>query len=255
MRKIHLILFSSVIFPLLLISCKKELTSKASGTSSLTIVNGVVGNSYLYTNFNGDKSNGMYYSGISAVDYGHSGFYNSYYGQQKLGLYQLADTNAGSKPVLSLTLNLPVNTIHTLFLMGTPQNADYMVTTDQLPYHPPSDSTMGLRFVNIAQGTGPVTVNLAGHANGSEVADLAYKGVTPFKNYNAGSAVSSYTFEFRDKISGTLLGSCVVDGVNIDGSTGVPNIRRNRNYTLALLGAPGGLAPNSVIIVNEDVHY
>ena len=255
MRKIHLVLFSTVIFSLMIVSCKKELTSKASGTSSLTIVNGVVGNSYLYTNFNGDKSNGEYYSGISSVDYGFSGFYNSYYGQQKLGLYQLPDTNANSKPVLGLTLNLPINTIHTLFLMGTPQNADYMLTTDQLPYHAPSDSTMGLRFVNIAQGTGSVTVNIAGQANGSEVADLAYKGVTSFKNYNAGSAVSSYTFEFRDKASGTLLGSCVVDGVNIDGSTGVPNIRRYRNYTLALLGAPGGQAPNSVIIVNEDVHY
>src|ERR1700761_4847416 len=207
MRKIHLVLFSTVIFSLMIVSCKKELTSKASGTSSLTIVNGVVGNSYLYTNFNGDKSNGEYYSGISSVDYGFSGFYNSYYGQQKLGLYQLPDTNANSKPVLGLTLNLPINTIHTLFLMGTPQNADYMLTTDQLPYHAPSDSTMGLRFVNIAQGTGSVTVNIAGQANGSEVADLAYKGVTSFKNYNAGSAVSSYTFEFRDKASGTLLGS------------------------------------------------
>jgi len=255
MRKIHLMLFSTAIFSLLIVSCKKELTSKVSGTSSLTIVNGVVGNSYLYTNFNGDKSNGEYYSGIVAVDYGQSNFYNSYSGQQKLGLYQLPDTDANSKPVLSLTLNLPVNTIHTLFLMGTAQNADYMVTTDQLPYHAPSDSTMGLRFVNIAQGTGSVTVNLAGQANGSEVSDLAYKGVTSFKNYSAGSAVSSYTFEFRDKASGALLGSCVVDGVNIEGSTGVPNIRRNRNYTLALLGGPGGQAPNNVIIVDEDVHY
>jgi hypothetical protein len=255
MRKIHLIVFSIVIFPLLLVSCKKELTPKVSGASSLTIVNGVVGNSYLYTNFNGDKSNGEYYSGIGAVDYGFSGFYNSYYGEQKLGLYQLPDTNADSKPVLRLTLNLPVNTIHTLFVMGTPQNADYLVTNDQLPYHAPADSTMGLRFVNIAPVTGPVTVNLAGQANGSEVADLAYKGVTPFKNYNAGSAVNSYTFEFRDKASGTLLGSCVVDGVNVDGSAGVPNIRRNKNYTLVLLGGPGGQAPNSVLIVDEDVHY
>ena len=255
MRKIHFMLFSIVMFSLVIGSCKKELTSKVSGTAALTIVDGLVGPGYFFTNFNGDKSNGEYYSQMGSVDYGHPNYYNSYYGQQKLGLYQLPDTNANSKPVLGLTLNLPVNTIHTLFVMGTPQTPDYLFTTDQLPYHAPSDSTMGLRFVNISQGTTSVTVNVAGQPNGSEITDLAYKGVTAFKNYNAGSAVSSYTFEFREKTSGTLLGSCVVDGVNNDGSASAPNIRRYRNYTITLLGAPGGLAPNSVLIVNEAVHY
>jgi len=255
MRKTYFNLLFIVIFSLGLASCKKELTFKVSGTSSLTLINGVVGNDYLYTDFNGDKSNGVYISQLGAISYGSAIFFNSYSGQQKLGLYQNPDTNANSKPVFNLTLNMPVNTIHTLFLMGTPQNPDQLFTTDQLPYHAPSDSTMGIRFVNISQGSAPVSVNLLGQANGSEADTLSYKGVTAFKNYNAGSAVSSYTFEFRDKATGALLGNCVVDGVNNPGTQTAPNIRRNRNYTIALLGAPGGLAANRVLIVDEDVRY
>jgi hypothetical protein len=254
MRKIYLNFFSIVMFSLALASCKKELTFKVSGTSSLTIVNGVVGNDYLYTDFNGDKSNGVYISQINAIPYGYTNFYNSYSGQQKLGLYQIPDTNANSKPVFNLTLNMPVNTIHTLFLMGNPQNPDQLFTTNVLPYHAPSDSTMGIRFVNIAQGSDPVSVNLTGQANGSEADNLSYKSVTAFKNYYAGSAISSYTFEFRDP-NGTLLGNCIVDGVNNPGTQAAPNIRRYRNYTIALLSAPGGLAANRVLIIDEDVRY
>jgi hypothetical protein len=253
MKKIYFGLFS-IYWLLLLSSCKKELTAKVSGTAALTIVNGVTDNSFLYTNFNGDKSNGTYYQGMVQIAYGNSKFFNSYFGQQKLGLYAPQDTTANSKPVLSLTLDMPVNTIHTLFLTGTTAASDQLFTTDVLPYHAATDSTMGIRFVNLSKDISAVSVNLMGQANGSEVKDLSYKGITPFKNYPAGTAISSYTFEFRDKITGTLIGSCVVDGVNNDGSTATPNIRRYRNYTLAFLGAPGGLAPDRVLIIDENVH-
>ncbi|MDR3697039.1 hypothetical protein [Mucilaginibacter sp.] len=251
MRKIYFNLLLIVLFSLALASCKKEVTSKANDTSSLIIVNGVAGNNYLLTNFNGDHLNGIYYSGMNDILYGNFEFFRGYSGGQKLGLYQIPDTNANSKPVFNLALNLPVNTIHMLFLMGTAQDPDQLLTTDTLAYHPPSDSTMGIRFVNIAKGSAPVAVNLAGQANGSEAGNLPYKSLTRFKNFNAGSAISSYTFEFRDKATGELLGSCTVDGVNNDGSSSTPNFRRYRNFTIALLGASGGLAANRVLIIDE----
>lgn len=253
MQKIYLNLLLIVMFSLAIASCKKEETFKASGASALTIVNGVVGNNHLLTNFNGDHLNGIYYTGMVAVDYGTASFFTHYVGRQPLGLYQLPDTTAGSKPVFNLTLNLPANTIHTLFLMGTAQDPDELFTTDQLPYHAPSDSTMGIRFVNISKGSDPVSINLAGQANGSEADGIAYKGITPFKNYNASSAVSSYTFEFRDKASGELLGTCVVDGINIPGDSNTHNIRRFRNFTIAFLGASGGQAPDRALLVDEDL--
>jgi hypothetical protein len=253
MRKLYFNLLSMVMFSMALVSCKKEPISKAGQASSLTIVNGVVGNNLLYTNFYGDQPSAVYYTDIAGVDYGNAIFFSHYIGQQSLGLYQSPDTSANSKPVFNLVLNLPGNTIHTLFLMGTAQDPDQLFTTDVLPYHPPVDSAMGIRFVNISKGSAPVTVNLAGQANGSEADDLTYKSITPFKNYNAGSAVSSYTFEFRDKATGELLGTCVVDGINNLGPADAPNIRRYRNYTMALLGASGGQAPDRVLLVDEDM--
>jgi hypothetical protein len=256
MQKLIFNLFYTVLVSLTFCACKKELTSKAEGTSALTVVNGIVSDNYLFANFNGAKSADQYYSATDSrrmvlINYGEFKFFNSYHGLQDLGFYQLPDTNFDSKPVLRLSLELPVNAIHTLFLAGTPQDPDYFTTTNQLPYHLPSDSTMGLRFVNLSKGSTPVSVNLIGQAN-SEVANLSYKGVSTFKNYPAGSAISSYTFEFRDQLNGTLLGTCIVDGVNNDGSPSMPNRRRSRNYTLALLAAPFGMnRPGRILIVDE----
>ncbi|BAU54068.1 DUF4397 domain-containing protein [Mucilaginibacter gotjawali] len=255
MWKIYFNLFSILGLSLVLASCKKELTNLGSGTSSLTIVNAVVGNDYLLTDFKRGQSTGNYLPPMNGIHYGTATYFNSYSGQQPLALYHLPDTTATSAPVFKLTLDLPVNTIHTLFLMGTQGDPDQLLTTDQLPYHPDSDSTMGIRFINISKTSHPVSVNIAGQANGSEATGLAYKSVTPFKNYNAGSAIKSYTFEFRDQATGELLGSCIVDGVNNDGSSSSPNIRRYKNFTIALLGAPGGNAPNSALIISEDIAF
>ncbi|MBE9601396.1 DUF4397 domain-containing protein [Pedobacter sp. MC2016-24] len=253
MRRIHFIIFGALLLSLAVCACKKELSFKPEGTSSFTIVNGLSGTDYLFTNFNGDKSNGQYYANTAAMRYGNFLFFNSYTGQQDLGLYSATDTNANSKPVLRLRFNLERNAVYTLFLSGTTQDADYLMTNDQLPYHLPADSTMGLRFINLAKGSAPITVNLVGKAFGSEEIGLPYKGVSAFKNYNANSAIRSYTFEFRDKASGTLLGSCLVDGINNDGSVGSPNIRRNRNYTIVLLGSTVDQTGKRVMIIDEAV--
>lgn len=252
MRKIHFILLL-ILLSMVIFSCKKGLSFKPDGTSSLTIINGLYGSDYLYTKFDGNISNGQYYSNISAIRYGNSGFFNSYIGQHDLALYSATDTNANSKPVLRLSFNLGRNTIHTIFLTGTTQDPDYLLTTDQLPYHLPADSVLGLRFINMAKGSAPVSVNLAGHVNGSEEAELPYKGISVFKSYKATSTINSYTFEFRDKVSGTLLGSCVVDGINNDGSVSSPNIRRNRNFTIALLGNTIDQSGKRVMIIDEAI--
>ena len=255
MRKVYFNLFSIIIFLLGVSSCKKELTSKVSGTSALTLVNGVVGNTFFYTNFNGDNANKLYYSDASTLRYGNFAFFNSYSGQQKLGLYQLPDTNANSKPVFNLTLDLPLNKVHTLFLTGTPQNPDQFFTADELPYHAPADSVIGIRFVNISKGDPPVSVNILGKENGSEMAELPYKGITGFKNYSAKAGISSYMFEFRDKATGMVLGSCLVNGLDNDGSPYMPNIRRNKNFSIAFLGAAGGMASNRALLISENVKY
>lgn len=254
MRKTLHILFSVVLTMMVTTSCKKEITAKISGTSALTLVNGVASNPYFITDFNGDQPNSSYYSKMNTIAYGAFSFFNSYSGTQKLALYKVPDTTANSKPVFNLSLDLPVNDIHTLFLMGTPQDPDQLFLSSKLPDHLPADSVMGIRFIHMSKGSPPVTVNLAGKPNGSEADNLNYKTITAFKNYAAHTKISSYTFEFRDKATGQLLGTCLIDGVNNSGGATFPNIRRNKNFTLAFLAASGGGAPDRVLIIDEKIY-
>ncbi|MDR6783513.1 hypothetical protein ABIE26_003169 [Pedobacter africanus] len=242
MKRIYFNLFSAVLLLLATNSCKKDALMPGSGTSALMMVNGLVGSSRLYTNFNGDELKIIrFYGGLTFVSYGTYLLPNtSYLGQQKLGLYRPVDTLQGGKPLFNLILNLPVNTVNALFLTGTEQAPDTLFTTNQLPYHVPTDSTMSIRFVNISLGGNPVSVNLVGQANGSTLASLPYKGATGFKKYSARSVVDSYAFEFRDKVTGELLSSYKLEGINMIGSPeNGGNKWLNNDITLTLFGPVG----------------
>lgn len=224
----------------LVLSCSK---SKAlPGSASLTIVNAVAGSNYLVTNFSGTDSL-TWYAGATLLVYNDTTAYNQfsgYRGKQPLAIYRYNDTLPHSVPFFNGILDLPVGSIHTLFLAGTLSNPDTLLTTDHPPYHPLSDSSAGIRFINLSPGSNPVSVNIQGAANGSEAVNLAYKGVTAFKNYAAGTEVNSYTFEFRDMSSGALLGRATISAmVTAAGVSSDLNRLRYRNYTFVLDGLPG----------------
>ena len=220
-----------------LFSCGKS--NNSPGTASLTIVNAVAGSTPLYYNFGGPQVL-EWYANESPIYFGYSMEFSSYSGRQPLALYQ--DTLAQSVPLYTITLNLPIGTIHSLFLTGTTSAPDTMTTVDTPPYHPAPDSSMGIRFVNLSPGSAPVSVDIQGEPNGSEAASLPYKSITAFKDYAATSAVSAYTFEFRNAASGTLLASYTV--------TATPYL----NYTLALEGLPGvgtGATAQAAFLINS----
>jgi hypothetical protein len=254
MKKIIYFLFSILLLSVAFTGCKKELQFKPEGTAAFIMVNGLVNNTGLVTNFNGEGPKQTYFSIMKSIPYAYSNLFNNYSGEQQLALYQLPDTLPNSKPVISLNLNLPVNTMHTLFVMGTAQDPDHLFIEEKMPYHETADSVMAIRFINMSEGTAAITVNLAGKDYGSEVNNLAYKSLTAFKNYPANSTVNSYTFEFRDKASGTLLGTCLLDGVNTPGNNANPNLKRNRNLTLAFLAQSGGMAFDRVLMVDHYVY-
>jgi hypothetical protein len=223
--------------------------------ANLTLINAVVGSTpSLVTNFSGATDPITWYNSALKLVYGTVGSANqlsSYSGEQKLAIYRFPDTTAHSTPLFNLTLDLAAGSIHTLFLAGTVTAPDTLFTTDIPPYHPPSDSSMGMRFVNLMPGSAPVSVNITGNANGSEVSSLSFKGITDFKNYPATAAVSSYTFEFRNAATGTLIGSLPVSGVNLLSN----NQRRYRNLTLALLGLPGDPTTLKIILINTYTSF
>ena len=232
-----------------MLSCAKQ--KDAPGTACLTLVNAVPNATpYLLTNFSGTNPI-TYYTTAMRLTYGTWAANNqtgSYSGQTPLAIFRPPDTLAKSTPLFNLSVNLPIGTIHTLFLTGTLTSPDTLFTTDNPPYHPASDSSMGMRFVNLMPGSAPVSVNITGSANGSEVSSLPYKGITGYRNYPAGAAVSHYKFEFRDAVSGTLINSLDVTGINNVASN---NTRRFRNLTLALLGLPGDVTTWKIVLIES----
>lgn len=217
-------------------SCKKTNVDLPSGGSSLTIVNALVGSSPLVPNFNYNVAL-RYYSRGQQIGYGSSFEFGNQSGELPLSLAQISDT---VNTVFKSVVNLPKNTISSLFITGTLTTPESFQTTDNPPYHAPADSTVGIRFVNLSPGSSPVSVNIQGAANGSEVTTLAYKGITAFKNYAATYNIGSYTFEFRDVATGTLLASYKLSGVNNgDGKNTSQNTVRWKNITVALRGLPG----------------
>lgn len=228
------------------ISCKKEQTF--SGTASLTLINAVPNSTpSLVTNFSGTDP--IVYRNALKLEYGKADKNNqnlSYTGEQSLAIYKYPDTNAHSVPLYDLTLNLQPGAIYTLFLTGTLTAPDTLFTIDTPPYHPATDSSLGIRFVNLMAGSMPVSVNLGGMANGSEANDLSYKNITGFTNYPAIAAVSKYTFEFRNTTNGELISSFDVTGINVSNPG---NQRRFRNFTLALIGIPGDPTTHKVMLI------
>lgn len=229
-------------------SCKKE--NKLPDLASLNLINAVVDCPKLITNFKGTEPIDYYLAGI--LDYNRAddrNMFSVHAGTQRLGLYKYNDTGSKSKPLYDLTLDLPVGSVHSLFLTGTVSEPEMLLVKDALPYHALADSTMGVRFVNLSKGD-PVSVNIINKANGSEVSQLAYKESTAFTIYPARIDIASYVFEFRDAASGTLITSFTTENKFNPGSP-FYTYWIYRNFTMALVGKPGGVGAEaqSVLVI------
>jgi len=158
-------------------------------------------------------------------------------------------------------LNLEKGGIYTLFLSGSDTTSpDYLFIKDSVPYYPTSDSVMGIRFVNLSTGSGPISINLEGSPNGSEVSSLTYKGITGFKQYPNNSTTLDYFFVIRDAATGDSLTQF---DFNLVGDTnngyGLADFQYTgdlltfKNITIALIGQPGlnAVVPQSTMIINN----
>lgn len=223
------------------ISCGKE--NLPPGTASLTIVNATVGSKPLATNFNSEGP--VPYTTGKRLPYNsfsnNTNQFNAYAGSQRLRLFQYPDTTAGDQPLFDLKLDLPVGSISTLFLTGTVSTPDTLFTRDAIPFFAGGDSAMAIRFVNLSPGSAPVSVNMIGLTNGSEIASLPFKKYSEFRTYAVRDAISDYVFEFRDASSGNLLASYIMTGINYKD----PNSWIYRSFTMALIGRPVGSGANT----------
>ena len=236
------------VFLCIMLSCSKQNTPP--GTSSLILINALPNSTpSLVTNFSGTEPI-VWYSSALKLTYGTASTTNqttAYSGEQPLAIYRYPDTTEHSTPLYNLVLDLQPGSMHTLFLTGTLTAPDTLFTTDYPPYHPLADSTMGIRFVNLSAGSNPISINISGSANGSEVASLPYKSITDFKIYAANYKISNYKFEVRDAGTGSLLSSLDVTGIN---STATNN-RRYRNITIAYMGLPNDATTRKTMLIES----
>jgi hypothetical protein len=219
-----------------LASCNKEVTT--AGTASLSIINAMPGSNDLIPNFKQDGA--ILYRQAAILRYKIFFMTDNrvryYSGQQRLRIYQMPDTTSKDQPLYDLNLDLPVGSIHTLFLTGSPDAPDtVMIRNEQIPFFPQSDSAMAIRFVNLSKGSAPVSINIKGLADGSEVQSLSYKTITGFAKYPVRLQLQDYVFEFRDAATGTLLASYTTLGLQQT----TPNPWIYKSFTIAFTGIPG----------------
>ena len=85
--------------------------------------------------------------------------------------------------------------IYSLFLCGDTLAPEGIVIKETIPYR--TDSTAGIRFINLAPASTPLSITLSTSTTVNEVSDLAYKQYTEFKSF-PGLYNSTYTFQLRD---------------------------------------------------------
>jgi len=222
------------------VSCKKESTYvRPSPLAALTVVNAVVNANPVIADFSGADSVKAYFATTTQIGYGSFYEYSVSGSKSAATIYQVSDT---LEPFYKGIVNLQPYGVYSLFLSGADTNhVDTLLTLDNPPYHPNTDSTCGVRFINLSAGSQPLSVNLVDNGNGSEAGNLAYRAITGFKNYYAGLNATAYTFEIRDAASGNLL------------ATWSNNLSIYQNITIAVIGLQDSAAtvPISVMQINN----
>lgn len=232
--------------------CQKSVTAPSvPKPAAFTVVNVIPNSAPIVPVFN--TSSGIDFFG-DALAIGYDGFneYSPFAGNDTVYVVQQnSDTlDIGPKTTglfFYNILNLKSGGIYSLFLTGVDTSSpDYLLTTDSLPYHGPTDSTVGIRFVNLSTGSNPMSINLEGSSNGSEVVSLPYKGITDFKDYICNSMVtnsnSGYLFVIRDLATGDSLTSYSLTGIGSGNGIGLgdPNNGNSltfKNVTIAIYGS------------------
>lgn len=205
-------------------ACKKESGPTTAALTSLNVTNAVVGGSALTLNnmalpvANNNSAQFSLIAGNTAIDLFPPTSPNTPYYNQSLS------TANGSYYSLFLTGTSPT-TIESVFLKESYQNY--------------TDSLCGVRFINLAPGSSPISVNVKGQSYGSTIQHLAYKSYSAFLSLPAKKTNSSYVFEIRDAGTGNLIVSYTLS---------TPYFH---NITLVLRGIVGG-NPAATVLLDKD---
>ncbi len=219
------------------LSCKKALQPES--IASLTIINALPGNRIMLADFSNKTADQFNSAGLML----YYGLYDPYsrlsvqIREQKMIFYKYPFVK-GDQSLYQLTVSPKEGEMNTLFIAGTQSQPEHFVVNMKPPYYSVKDSLVGLRFVNLSAGSGPVQVKVSGQGLTTAITtnNLAYKGITNYLSIPANSKIGNLLVEFIDQASGQLIASQALNAV---GGTVTDNPWRYRNYTFALKGLPG----------------
>jgi len=219
MKKIFIVLITLAAFA----GCKQD-NVKLTSLTSFNVTNAVVGGNSLLLNNSENSVSGMGYTQFPLSA-----------GQT---VVKLSDTSMHPAEVYyNKTISTANGSYYSLFLTGssTSQVDNVLIRETYQNY---ADSVSGVRFINLSPGSAPISVDIAGSANGSEESGVAYLSYTTFKRYSATAAeqAAGYNFEFRDAATGTLITTITLN----------PPVFKN--VTIALTGVETN---PSTILINE----
>jgi hypothetical protein len=221
----------ALVFVTGLYACKQNNVNPTPEAGAINVTNAVIGGTTLDLTTSIQKITSNTGATVSANNYA---FLPLYPGQQQINLLYpgaAATTTSAAIPAVTYytgTVNVNSGSNYSLFLSGaSPTVVDNVLIQENYTRTYP-DSTCGVRFINLAPGSNPVSVDIKGSANGSEVASLAYKAYSKFIKHPATHLNTSYIFEFRDASTGNLITSYTL---------ATPFFH---NVTLALRGTVGG---------------
>jgi hypothetical protein len=188
MRKLETILI--VLFIMALISSCKKSTIDLTPLASLNVTNAVVGgkNVKLGSNVRDSAVNQSYKQfGILA-------------GNTTVYLWPTGDS---LHPYFNKAVAFNNGDVYSIFLAGNAATTvDPIMVKENIPFR--TDSTAGIRFINLSPNSNPLNITLSTSTTVNEVAGLAYKQYTDYKSY-PGLYNSAYTFQVRDPANPTVV--------------------------------------------------
>lgn len=204
----QLIYFFCVLLLGSLTACKKQIgILPAEPISSITVINAMPNSQPIIPVFGIDTAL-EYFINAQMIGYTNAQVYSPVSGSDGLYIVQESDTSeiGGKLEMFNGTLKLQAGGIYSFFLAGDTIQTDTLFIQDNIPNY--SDSSAGVRFVNLATGSEAISVNIQGNLpTQTEFSNLNYKNVSNFNKYAANSNVpnSSYVFEIRDQGNDSLL--------------------------------------------------
>ncbi len=133
--------------------------------------------------------------------------------------------------------------VYSVFLCGDTltQRGEAVIIKEDIPYR--TDSTAGIRFINLSPNSTPLNITLSTSTTVNEVSNLAYKSYTEYKSY-PGLYNSAYTFQVRAANNPNT----VLTTFALTAST----VPRFANITVVIRGMVGGTPALGTTRINHD---